>query len=119
MKAFLSNYRQTPRKVRLVTDLVKGRSVPDALSRLSVLPKRASLPVKKLIMSAAKNAETNSKIAIEDLVISKIEVNAGMVLKRSMPRARGSASRLKRRTSHVEIVLTKRNTSDGKKKDKK
>ncbi len=105
MKAKLSNYRQSPRKVRLVTDLVKGKKVEDALVQLSFLPKRASLPVEKLVRSAVANAQTKGK-DIANLVISNIEVNEGAVLKRIMPRARGSASRINKRTSHVTVSLS-------------
>lgn len=81
MKAFLKNYRQSPRKVRLVTDLVKGKTVKQALVELSFLPKRASLPIKKLIESAAANAKSTNKANVEDLVISNITVDKGIVLK--------------------------------------
>lgn len=102
MKAKLSNYRQSPRKVRLVTDLMKGKKVSDALTALAFIPKRASLPVEKLIRSALANA--TGKEAGE-LVIENIEVNPGATLKRIMPRARGSASRINKRTSHVTLTL--------------
>lgn len=102
MKAKLSNYRQSPRKVRLVTDLMKGKKVSDALVALTFVPKKASLPVEKLIRSALANA--GGKDAA-NLVISNIEVNEGTVLKRIMPRARGSASRINKRNSHVTVTL--------------
>ncbi|MCA9356490.1 50S ribosomal protein L22 [Candidatus Nomurabacteria bacterium] len=105
MKAFLKNYRQSPRKVRLVTDLVKGKTVKQALVELSFLPKRASLPIKKLIESAAANAKSTNKANVEDLVISNITVDKGIVLKRRMPRARGSATPINRRSSHIKIEL--------------
>ena len=103
MKAKLSNYRQSPRKVRLVTDLVKGKKVSDALVQLSFVPKRASLPVEKLVRSALANALGKDA---NELVISNIEVNEGAVLKRIMPRAQGSASRINKRTSHVTVTLS-------------
>lgn len=104
MKAKLSGYRQSPRKVRLVTDLVKGKKVKDALIQLSFLPKRASLPVEKLVRSAMANAKVKG-IEEENLIIQNIEVNEGVTLKRIMPRARGSASRINKRTSHVSVTL--------------
>ena len=106
-KAKLSNYRQSPRKVRLVADLVRGKSVPHALSLLSLLPKRASLPMASLIRSAAANAKD---IAPTDLYISKIEVNGGIIFRRSMPRARGKASPIKKKTSHITIALSRKLT---------
>ena len=108
MKAFLKNYRQSPRKVALVAELIKGKRVAEALVILDNLPKRASLPINKLLISAVSNAK-NLGISEENLVIENVTVNKGVVLKRIMPRARGSASRINKRTSHVEITLTEKN----------
>lgn len=104
MKAFLKNYRQSPRKVRLVAELIKGKRVADAILILDTLPKRASGPVSKLLMSAISNAKQAS-IKEENLFVENVTVNKGIVLKRSMPRARGSASRINKRTSHVALSL--------------
>jgi large subunit ribosomal protein L22 len=104
MKAFLKNYRQSPRKVRLVAELIKGKRVADALLILDTLPKRASGPVSKLLMSAISNAKQAS-IKEDNLFVENVTVNKGIVLKRSMPRARGSASRINKRTSHVALLL--------------
>lgn len=104
MKAKLSNYRQSPRKVRLVTDLIKGKKVTDALTQLSFTPKRASLPIEKLLRSAMANAKVQG-IEEDVLVVGNVEVNEGATLKRIMPRARGSASRINKRTSHVTLTL--------------
>lgn len=111
--ASLTNYRQSPRKVRLVADLVRGKTVERALAVLGVLPKRASEPMAKLIKSAAANAQSNGKsegvsASASELVISRIEVNGGVVFKRSMPRARGRAAQILKRTSHVTLALTRR-----------
>jgi len=109
MKAFLKNYRQSPRKVRLVAELIKGKRVAEALLLLDTLPKRASLPLKKLVDSAVSNASSNnSLIDPKDLFVENITVNKGIVLKRIMPRARSSASRINKRTSHVFITLTEK-----------
>lgn len=112
MKAFLKNYRQSPRKVALVAELIKGKRVAEAIIILDNLPKRASLPIKKLLISAISNAK-NLGVNEESLVVENVTVNKGVVLKRIMPRARGSASRINKRTSHVEITLSE------KKSDKK
>ncbi|MEI6660257.1 MAG: 50S ribosomal protein L22 [bacterium] len=104
MKALLKNYRQSPRKVRLVASFLKGKRVAEAFTHLSSLPKRASGPIEKLLASAVANAKV-AGIAPEGLVIESITVNKGIVLKRSMPRARGSASRINKRTSHVALTL--------------
>lgn len=111
MKASLKNYRQSPRKVRLVAKSVLGKRVNDAMLTLSFMPKRAADPLKSLISSAVANA-TNSGAKTEDLVITSLRVDKGIVLKRMMPRARGSAYRINKRTSHVTVVL-------GEKADKK
>jgi len=105
MKAILSNYRQSPRKVRLVAGLVKGKQVALAIRELDVLTKRASLPLKKLIESAVANARHNGDIAAEDLVVKSMRVDKGVTMKRSMPRARGSASRINKRASNIVLEL--------------
>jgi large subunit ribosomal protein L22 len=101
--ASLSNYRQSPRKVRLIANLVRGKTVARALDLLGSLPKRGADPMAKLIRSAASNAKDTSNA---DLVISKIEVNGGIVFKRSMPRARGRASAIRKKTSLITISLS-------------
>jgi len=103
--ATLSNYRQAPRKVRLIADLVRGLSVTHALALLTMLPKRGSEPMAKLIKSAASNAKD---VPAADLYISKIEVNGGMVFKRMMPRARGKGAQILKRTSHITLSLDKK-----------
>lgn len=107
MKAFLKNYRQSPRKVRLVADLLKGKRVVEGFMHLNALPKRASGPVGKLLASAVANAK-QAGISEENLFIENITVNKGIVMKRSMPRARGSASRINKRTSHVLLTLVEK-----------
>ncbi len=103
--AKLTNYRQAPRKVRLVADMLRGLSVDRALAQLSLLPKRASEPLTKLIRSAAANAKD---IPQKDLYISTIQVNGGIVFKRMMPRARGRGAQILKRTSHVTLALSKK-----------
>lgn len=102
--AKLSNYRQSPRKVRLVANLVRGKKVPDAVNELTFLAKRAGEPVKKLIESAVANAK-NLSIDADALFVREIRVDGGMVMKRFMPRARGRAFPLKKRSSHMILVL--------------
>jgi large subunit ribosomal protein L22 len=104
MKASLTNYRQSPRKVRLVTEAVKGKHVSDAMVVLSYMPKRAAEQIQKLISSASANAVNLGAMA-ENLVIKNIEVNKGFVIKRSMPRAMGVAKPINKRTSHVAVTL--------------
>lgn len=104
MKAFLKNYRQSPRKVRLVADLLKGKRIAEAFMHLHAMPKRASGPMEQLLKSAVANA-TVAGIKEDDLHILNVTVNKGIVMKRNMPRARGSASRINKRTSHVALTL--------------
>ncbi len=102
--ATLETYNQTPRKVRLVTDLVKGKKVPAALATLEFLPKRAAEPVKKLIKSAAANAKGEGKNP-DELTVSSITVESAGILKKYMPRAFGRASLIRRRKSRVKVTL--------------
>lgn len=105
MKSSLKNYRQSPRKVRLVADLIRGKKVSQALTELQFLPKRASEVMIKLVSSAVANAENNFKVSANDLVIKEIEVNEGVTLKRYRPRARGVAKRINKRTSNITLAL--------------
>ena len=118
MKAFLKNYRQSPRKVRLVAELIKGKRIADAVLVLDTLPKRASLPIKKLLSSAISNAKVKG-MKEENLLVENVTVNKGIVLKRIMPRARGSASRINKRTSHVMLTLQEKTFENKAKKEKK
>ena len=101
MKASLHNYRQAPRKVRLIADLIKGKSAAQAQGILSHLIKRWSLPMKKLLDSAVANS---GKPATE-LVVKSATVDKGVVIKRWMPRAMGRAFPIHKHTSHVVIEL--------------
>jgi large subunit ribosomal protein L22 len=105
MKAVLKNYRQSPRKVRLIADLVRGKKVKDALSALQFVEKRAAEPFAKVIRSAAANAKDHGNANPEELKITKVAVDKGVVYKRFMPRARGSASPINRRNSHITVEL--------------
>ncbi len=104
-KATLESYNQTPRKVRLVADLTKGKKVADALVALEFMPRRAAEPIKKLIKSAVANAKENGENADALRVQSIIVESAGM-LKRFMPRAFGRASASRRRKSRVIVTLS-------------
>jgi large subunit ribosomal protein L22 len=107
MKAFLKNYRHAPRKVRLVTDSVKGKRVDVALVELTHASKKGTEQIKKLIMSAVANAKVAENVKEADLFIENITVDQGMVMRRFMPRARGRAAPIKRESSHVRITLAK------------
>lgn len=120
MKATLKSYRQAPRKVRLVTNLIKGKTVPRALAELEVLPKRASGPIKKLLLSAVANAKENASVSDrEALFIKEARVDQGVILKRFMPKSHGSASPIHKHTSHVMIELIVSADVEGKKHKEK
>ncbi|MDE1874574.1 MAG: 50S ribosomal protein L22 [Patescibacteria group bacterium] len=102
--ASITNHRQSPRKVRLVASLIKGKTVAEALDMLSVTTKRASDPLAKLIRSAVANAK-NLGVPTESLYVQECTVNQGMTLKRFMPGARGSAFPIHKKSSHVKLVL--------------
>lgn len=118
MKAFLKNYRQSPRKVRLVAELIKSKRVAEALLILDNLPKRASSPINGLLNSAIANAKV-AGIDINNLFVENVTVNKGIVMKRSMPRARGSASRINKRTSHIMLSLVEKGVEEKKVKNEK
>jgi large subunit ribosomal protein L22 len=105
MKALLKNYRQSPRKVRLLADLVRGKRVKQALATLQFADKRAAGPFTKVILSAVANARLAGKDE-NNLKIAKVAVDKGTVMKRFMPRARGSASRINKRSSHIVVELS-------------
>lgn len=97
--------RVGPRKVRLVTDLIRGRRALKAVEMLSLIGKRAARPVLKLLKSAMANAKHNNSLEPENLRVSKITVDGGPVLKRWMPKAHGRATPVRERTSHINLVL--------------
>ncbi len=106
--AHAKSVRVTPRKVRLVIDLVRGKDVKEALGILANTNKAASEPVTKLIKSAAANATNNFGMDADRLYIATIYANDGIRMKRYIPRAKGSASGLVKRTSHITVVLKQR-----------
>lgn len=104
MKAVLKNYRQAPRKVRLLADLVRGKKINDALASLQFIDKKAAEPFAKVVKSALANA-VHAGVDTQKLIIKSVVVNKGTVIKRFMPRARGSASQIKKRNSHITVEL--------------
>lgn len=109
MKASAKNVRISPRKVRMVVDTVRGKSVSQAMTILTFTRKKAAKPVQKLLRSAVANANENDGISeVDDLLIDRIMVDEGPTLKRYTPRARGRATPIHKRTSHIQIVLRER-----------
>ncbi len=107
-KAHARHVRLSPKKARLVLDLVRGRTVDEALAILQFTHKATSPVVIKLINSAIANAVNNQELDRESLYIAEIYANPGPTLKRFRPRARGSAAPFYRRTSHISVVLDQR-----------
>jgi len=107
----LAQYRQarsSAQKVRLVANLIRGKKVQKALEILVYSNKKASNLVKKVLESAIANAEHNEGADIDSLIIKKIFVNEGPTMKRMMPRAKGRADRILKRTSHITVVVSDR-----------
>ncbi len=103
--AKLRYLRVAPRKVRLVVDAVRGLPVQEALDLLTFGKKSASLDISKLIRSAVSNADQKGGIDVDQLLVKTIWVDQGPTLRRSLARARGSASRINKKTSHITVVL--------------
>ncbi len=97
--------RISSRKVKIVIDLIRGKSVKEARAILQYLPKSATEPVIKLLNSAVANAENNMELSADNLFVAEIYANQGPTLMRYRPRAHGRASRIRKRTSHIGIVL--------------
>ena len=107
-KAVLRYARISPRKVGIVCDLIRGKSVAQATGILMTTPKAASELLLKLLKSAAANAENNHQMDPEKLYVSQVFATPGPILKRMMPRAQGRAYRINKRTSHITIAVAER-----------
>jgi large subunit ribosomal protein L22 len=105
INASVKNFRISPRKVRLVANMIRGKSVIEAEIILANALKRAKSPIADLLQSATANASHNHQISKDTLFVKEIRVDQGYVLKRSMPVSRGSAHPIKKRTSHISLVL--------------
>lgn len=106
--AIAKHVRMSPTKVRRVIDLVRGMGAKDALDTLKFAPQAASEPVYKLVASAMANAEHAEGLRADDLYISQAFVDEGVTLRRIRPRAKGSASRILKRASHITVVVEPR-----------
>ncbi len=108
-RAIAKNVRVAPRKVNVVVDLIKGKQIDEAYAILRYTPKAASPVLEKLLKSAEANAVNNNDLTRDALYVADCYANQGPVLKRIIPRARGSASKIHKRTSHITVVLKERN----------
>ena len=107
-RATLSYARISSRKVKIVADLIRGKNVDEALAIVKFTPKAASEIVEKLLKSAIANAENNHGMKSNNLYVAEIYANQGPTLRRIRPAAKGSAVRIRKRTSHITIVLKER-----------
>jgi large subunit ribosomal protein L22 len=106
IQALTRNVRMSPRKVREVANEIQGRSVPEALDLLALIPRKSARLLAKTLKSAVANAENNNSLAADSLTVSRALVGPGPVLKRFKAGARGSAKPRVKRMSHLRIVLT-------------
>jgi len=105
-KAIHTFARTSPQKARLVADQIRGVAVEDALNILAYSPKKAGALMKKVLDSAIANAEHNEGADIDELIVSKVFVNAGPTMKRIKTRAKGRADRVLKRSSHITVVVS-------------
>ena len=107
-RATLKYARISSRKIKIVADLIRGKDVSEALSIVKFTPKASSELIEKLLKSAIANAENNHGMSSSNLYVDQIYANQGPTLKRIRPAAKGSAVRIRKRTSHITIVLKER-----------
>jgi len=100
--------RIAPRKARLVVDMIRGKSVGEALMILDFVPKKAARLVTKTLKSVIANAEQSHRVDVDRLYVQRVTVDGGSTLKRFLPRAHGRATPLRKRTSHITIVVDER-----------
>ncbi len=103
--AKLNYYRMSPFKMRMVANVIKGRKVGEALAILEHSPRKASVPLKKLLESAVANASENHEMDEDALIVKNVLVDQGLTIKRWMPRAMGRATPIRKRTSKITIVV--------------
>ena len=109
VKAILKRTRTAPQKARLVASLIYGKNVNDAMNILQLTRKKAARIMQKVLKSALANAEENHKVLdVDDMFVKRITVDQGVVMKRTMPRARGSANTIRKRSSNICLVLSEK-----------
>ena len=108
-RAVSRHIRVSPRKARLVADLVRGKRVGEALGLLEHVPKKTARVLTKTLKSAVANAENTQRVDVDRLYVKAITVDGGVTLKRFVPRAQGRATRVRKRSSHLTVVVDERN----------
>jgi large subunit ribosomal protein L22 len=104
-RAFLKGFRESPRRVRMVADMIRGKKAADALSILRFQQRKAAKMLTKVLNSAIANASENEEADADNLVVTRVDIDGGPVQKRWLPRSMGRANRLNKRTSHVTVVV--------------
>ncbi|MBR0144105.1 MAG: 50S ribosomal protein L22 [Clostridia bacterium] len=104
-RAYVRNVRISPSKVKIVCDLIRGKKASEAAAILRFTPKAASEPLSKLLKNAVANAENNYEMDVEKLYVSEVFVGPGPIMKRILPRAKGRADRINKRTSHITLAV--------------
>ena len=104
-KAVVRHVGMSPRKMRVIANLVRGKRVEEAMSLLKLMPKKGAVIIRKLLISAVANAEQKGEVDVDQLLIKKCDVDNGAIQKRWMPRSMGRANRIQRRTSHVTVTV--------------
>ncbi len=107
-RAVSRHLRISPRKARLVVDMIRGKSVDEALKILDFTPKKAAKMVTKTLKSVVANAENTQNVDVDQLYVKRIAVDEGIVIKRFLPRAHGRATPIHKRTSHITIIVDER-----------
>ena len=108
VKAKLGNVRLGSQKARIVADMIRGKDVSDALKILSFMPQKPALHLKKLLESAVANADQKKVIDVDNLYVKSVSVDMGPALRRFRPRAQGRATQVKKKSSHINLVLGER-----------
>lgn len=108
VQAIARNVRMSPRKVRLVGDAIKGKSVSEAMSLLRFMPQRATLPIAKAVKSAVSNAENNLDMEPATLYVVRVIADEGRSLRRFRAKARGRAGPLRKPSSHITVIVAER-----------
>lgn len=104
-RSYIRNVRISPSKVKIVCDLIRGKSAAEAAAILRFTPKSASTPLSAVLKNAVANAENNYEMDVEKLYISEVFACPGAIMKRVMPRAKGRADRINKRTSHITLAV--------------
>lgn len=119
VKAVLRRYRVAPRKVRLVVNLIRGLDIDKALEQLEFVDKKSGIAILKLLNSAIANAVNNFSLEKSNLYVKSVFVDQGPVFRRWMPKAHGRATKIKKYTSHITIILDEKNVQSDKNEQKK